>query len=641
MPSAFSRLLAPLALITLLVGCSSGPAPELKTAAAPASPAVAVPPALPVAGARDVFVLLSGGGTPLSNNYSQYLQAKAYATYFERRYADRPHWVFFGVGNREGEKPILGDARKQVRREGRVVESWLPGPLKANRPATRDSFLRTLREEVLPAVRGGGTLYLFVGDHGTESRGDNPESVITMWQLKRQNERADSWATDNKEVLGVAELRTVLAEGIGQGRVVFVMSQCHSGGFHYLGTPRDVAPPSEWFAAMPEWAMPKPPLPPLRAAGFTATDQQSPAAGCDPDPDPDSWAGYERFIPEALLGLDLFTLQANGSGRRSFAEAHEAATLVDRTIDKPRSTSEQYLETWARTIEKLAGEPALAPEAARAVAAYRRAVDTGRITASTPALRERQAQFQRFTQRLTEQAPSAKDLLLTGDRKKLETAIGPATPRAGPPSAPQAGQPAAPAAPARGSRGPGGPSEEARKAWSEVLRPAWKTAVLAGKVPGLTGAALEFEKHVLGLEDKGRSFIFSRGGNNPLLNEMFWRSGYSNPATLDLKKAEAVTWWGTVRREKIGEWARASSNEAVRKAVTTVNLPMPRRPQTTVPRTNVGGVSSRPLSTKTAAERVLFYRRTLAAWEFLAALNHREALAEIDALTTLERTPLP
>jgi hypothetical protein len=38
---------------------------------------------------------------------------------------------------------------------------------------------------------------------------------------------------------------------------------------------------------------------------------------------------------------------------------------------------------------------------------------------------------------------------------------------------------------------------------------------------------------------------------------------------------------------------------------------------------------------------VLFYRRTLAAWEFLAALNHREALAEIDALTTLERTPLP
>lgn len=613
----FPRLLAPLLLVAMLVGCSSSPAPELKTASAtPASPALVAPPE---GGARDVFVLLSGGGTPLSNNYSQYLQAKAYATYFERRYAAWPQWVFFGVGNREGEKPILGDARKQVRRNGRLVESWLPGPLKVNRPATRDSFLRALREEILPMVRGGGTLFLFVGDHGTESRGDNPESLITMWQLKRQKDRADSWATDNKEVLGVAELRTVLTEGIGQGQVVFVMSQCHAGGFHFLSTPREVAPPAEWFVAMPEWAMPKPPLPPLRAAGFTATDQQSLAAGCDPDPDPDTWAGYERFIPEALLGLDLFTLQEKGSGLRSFAAAHEAATLVDRTIDKPRSTSEQYLETWARTIEKLAGEPALAPEAAQAVATYRQAVDTGQIATTTPALRERQAQFQRFTQRLTEQSPTAKELLLTGDRKKLEAAIGPAA----------------------ASRGPRGPSEEARKAWNDVLRPAWKAAVLENKVPGLSGAAMDFEKHVLGLEDKGRSFIFARGGNNPLLNEMFWRSGYAHPATLDLKKAEAVTWWGAVRREKIGEWARASSNEAVRTAATTVNLPMPRRPPTTEPRTNSSGVSSRPLSTKTAAERVLFYRRTLAAWEFLAAMNHRKALAEIDALTSLERTPMP
>jgi hypothetical protein len=47
------------------------------------------------------------------------------------------------------------------------------------------------------------------------------------------------------------------------------------------------------------------------------------------------------------------------------------------------------------------------------------------------------------------------------------------------------------------------------------------------------------------------------------------------------------------------------------------------------------------LSRKTAAERVLFYRRTLAAWAFLLALDERPALARIAELTALERTPLP
>jgi hypothetical protein len=37
----------------------------------------------------------------------------------------------------------------------------------------------------------------------------------------------------------------------------------------------------------------------------------------------------------------------------------------------------------------------------------------------------------------------------------------------------------------------------------------------------------------------------------------------------------------------------------------------------------------------------LFYRRVLAAWEFLLAVNDRPALARIRELTELERTPLP
>jgi hypothetical protein len=47
------------------------------------------------------------------------------------------------------------------------------------------------------------------------------------------------------------------------------------------------------------------------------------------------------------------------------------------------------------------------------------------------------------------------------------------------------------------------------------------------------------------------------------------------------------------------------------------------------------------MSKKVAAERALFYRRVLGAWEFLLALNERPALARARELTELERTPLP
>ena len=52
-------------------------------------------------------------------------------------------------------------------------------------------------------------------------------------------------------------------------------------------------------------------------------------------------------------------------------------------------------------------------------------------------------------------------------------------------------------------------------------------------------------------------------------------------------------------------------------------------------------VSLEPVSKETAAERALFYRRVLAAWEFLLAVNERPALTRLRELTELERTPLP
>jgi hypothetical protein len=47
------------------------------------------------------------------------------------------------------------------------------------------------------------------------------------------------------------------------------------------------------------------------------------------------------------------------------------------------------------------------------------------------------------------------------------------------------------------------------------------------------------------------------------------------------------------------------------------------------------------ISREIAAERVLFYRRVLAAWEFLITMNERPALARLRELMELERTPMP
>lgn len=644
-------------------------------------PVAVAPEARPVdpARAQNVFVMLSGGAAPGANNYSQYLQAKAVTTFFERNYPLDAVWTFFGAGNREDQAPVLGDVRRSYERDGLTLDAWLPGALSRNRPAKHDLILRTLREEILPKVRDGGTLFLFVGDHGSQRITGDRESIIDLWTLTRDTQNARGWKTDRNEVLGVAELRQVLAEGLGRGRVVFCMTQCHGGGFHYLAVPREMTPNPGWFTKLPDWAKPTPgkaAIPYVRAAGFTATDELNLAAGCDPDPDPEKWAGYERFMPERLCGLDLFTLQPTGPRRDSFYAAHVEATLVDRTIDKPYSTSEQYLERWASLIEtRLAKEPKLSGAVQRQVAAYQRAVDGVAPRADDPAFRERQELFARFTRRLTEENPATRALLLSGSRQQLDEAIAPPgrsgrgpgrTAPPAPSTAPKsmtepAGRSSStptptPVPPPGGRHGRGGntPPPEVLKPWNEVIRPAWRQAVGADRAAGLPPGAREFEKYLLEQEAAGKDFLFANARALP--DEAYWKSGYADPATLDRAKAEAVVRWGIERRTKILAWAQASEVAAVRAAAEEIvrrrggggrasTAFVPSNPSIPAPSvTRLAPASeevTRPLSRKTAAERVLFYRRTLAAWAFLLALDERPALERIRELTELERTPLP
>lgn len=668
----FVRLIGVVAcVLALLAGCA-GPTvvPPAADGSALGAVGVVVPDTRPAdpARAQNVFVMLSGGVSPSSNNYSQYLQAKAVTTFLERNYPLDTVWTFFGAGNVEGQPPLLGDVRRSEEREGRSLNTWLPGTISRNRPAKREVILRAFREEILPRVRDGGTVYLFVGDHGSQRGTGDRESIIDLWTLARDATSERGWKSERGEVLGVSDLHKVLAEGLGRGRVVFCMTQCHSGGFHHLAVPRELTANPRWFTRVPGWWKPaaaKGGPADVRAAGFTATDELNLAAGCDPDPDPEKWAGYERFMPESLLGLDLFTLQPAGERRASFYEAHIEATLVDRTIDKPYATSEQYLERWADLIEtRLTKEANLTAAVKREVVAYQRAVDGVVSLSGDPAWRERQDLFARFTQRMVEQNSALKNLLLTGTRQQLDLAItspgrggrGPVQPARA--IQPTAGQPVPASAPAPtpapvqgGGRGRGGnaPSAEVLKLWNESVRPAWKAAVFADRVAELPVGARDFEKYLLAQEAKGKDFIFANARALP--DEVYWKSGYAEPSTLDRAKAEAVVRWGSERRNQILAWAKASDQPTVRAAAAeiTKRQPASRRsgvgadavvtpPSPPPPATNT---SPRPLSRKTAAERVLFYRRTLAAWAFLLALDERPALVRIAELTTLERTPLP
>jgi hypothetical protein len=180
------------------------------------------------------------------------------------------------------------------------------------------------------------------------------------------------------------------------------------------------------------------------------------------------------------------------------------------------------------------------------------------------------------------------------------------------------------------------------------VRPAWKSAVEAGQVPGVTAAALQFEKYLLNDAPRGLDYPFGR--TRSLQSEIFWRSGYSDPQTLDPEKAEAIARWGVERRSKILAWAKEAEDEEVRAAAEKLAQSRSRRrpesePQQAQPPapafTGPDETSRRPVSPRTAAERVLFYRRVLAAWQFLLAAEERPALARLRELIELERTPLP
>jgi hypothetical protein len=175
--------------------------------------------------------------------------------------------------------------------------------------------------------------------------------------------------------------------------------------------------------------------------------------------------------------------------------------------------------------------------------------------------------------------------------------------------------------------------------------------VLSGEATNQLTLPLDFERHLLKLEkEKDRFFLVTGRG---LDEEGYWFAGHGKPETMDRARAEAISRWTQERRSKILAWAEASDADDIKAAAKKIST-RPGRPQSqpapaktdTTKTTNPPPAekvedSHKMLSKKTAAERALYYRRVLGAWQFLLTLNERPALERLHELIELERTPLP
>ena len=574
--------------------------------------------------ARDVFVILSGGVSPESDNYSQFVQARSMARYFLAHYPRRDVFLFFAAGNVEGEPAKILDVRlEKLMPDGIRSSTWFAGFLPGNQPAVRETIFREFREHILPAVHDGGTLFLFVGDHGDlESIGSQRQSVINLWGWKRDPLAVHGWRSDRTEKLGVAELRELIEQGLGKGKVVFCMTQCHSGGFQFLGIPHELTPERDWYqTAKPRGTAPEPRILPI--AGFTATNEATVAAGCTPDPDPGRWEGYERYLPEFLLGTDLLTANEIGRPLNSFFAAHVAATLADRTTDKPYSTSEQYLERWAVLIEnRLACEPRLTAKVKSAIYDYRCVVEGAALAVNDPDLAERQRLFGRFIKEMARQRPDLADVLLHGTSEQLTDASNASRTQNNAPRS---------ASKLRVT--------DAILLIDQTLNPAWVAALKGNAIPEISENIREFELEYA-KETDGKDY----DGIFPKLNEVsevFWHAGYGMPTTGDAEKAAELTRWLTRRLPTKVHWGQSSLDPTVRSAADDLAKYYGFPSDRIVHAVKLEDPSPSEVGKPATAARVLFYRRVLAAWQFLLAVGDQTALAHVKSLTELERTPLP
>lgn len=286
-----------------------------------------------------IILLLSGGGSPKENNYSQYLQAKRMQEFWGSKQG-LELTVLFGSGlTPETLHQVSPDVLKKdpPNFEPQFIRGEIPG----NRPAGLTHVQAYFESLGKREWRPGDRLLLFVTGHGMPNDWDPTAIRITKDQEVEksfENNCIVLWLPGSeiypeKSCLSVSELKELLKRHVpGEVPVRYVMSQCYSGAFHELAYHKD----GEGL--------------PHRdgdICGFTAATRDAISAGCNPFVAEELYDGYERRIAEAITGRAVFDGRPLREPTSNLSDAHDEAMRLDEAQDVPLRSSESYiLDYW-------------------------------------------------------------------------------------------------------------------------------------------------------------------------------------------------------------------------------------------------------------------------------------------------------
>jgi hypothetical protein len=287
--------------------------------------------------AEDHLLVVGGGPSPQTNQISieqNVLFLRDMLRSIDR--SDLQPAVFFAAGDtglpdvclQSGESlpeafrllaSILGDS-KNIQLTYRCHDV---GPVDG--PADRQTILDAIKAQA-KSLQAGDRLILYVTGHG--GKGDPlSNGYIHTW---------------NDGELRVRELAQALDALDPKVDVLLVMVQCYSGTFANL---------------IFEAGDAKKGVSRHRRAGFFATVDSRPAAGCTPDTKVENYRDYSTSFFAALGGKDrvgqpVEGVDLDGDHRITFAEAHAYTVVNASTIDVCYRTSDRFLEEHGRLDNK-------------------------------------------------------------------------------------------------------------------------------------------------------------------------------------------------------------------------------------------------------------------------------------------------
>lgn len=201
-------------------------------------------------------------------------------------------------------------------------------------PARRESIMGALDRKG-NELAAGDRLVIYVSGHGGKGE-PTANGLLSTW------ERGE---------ISVKDLGEALDRFKPEVEVVVVMVQCYSGAFANI---------------IFEGGNPDRPVARHRRAGFFATVDSRPAAGCSADTKIADYKEYSTSFLAALSGKSrqgeaIEADDIDSDGAISFVEAHAYAVETSPTIDICYRTSDRYLQTQSRldpTDPELVGEQA-------------------------------------------------------------------------------------------------------------------------------------------------------------------------------------------------------------------------------------------------------------------------------------------